>query len=75
MLCAERGYDDILAIILDLIEWDPYQELGGDLDVQNVQGSTALSIAVAHNEKSCVELLLKKGADMKVCKPWNDILL
>jgi len=64
MLAAQKGNSQALAKVLDLVEWNPWRELGGDLDLQNNHGDTALMLAAAYNRPECVELLVKAGADM-----------
>ena len=44
MLAAERGHTQALGRLLDLVEWNPWVDLGGDLDLQNNQGDTVSSL-------------------------------
>jgi ankyrin repeat protein len=44
---------------------------GADMNAQNVDGETALHLAVKHNQYDIVECLLKCGADLIICDKYG----
>ncbi len=66
MLAAQRGLATVMSALLELVEWDPYKDLGGDLNAESLEGDTALMVAVSQNRPECAKLLLDKGASLEV---------
>jgi len=66
ILAAEKGYDDIVAYLL---------EKGAKPEIANVAGDTALSMAAKHGDAKIVSMLLDKGVDPsekpKVALRWT----
>ncbi|KAF5658857.1 hypothetical protein FDENT_14032 [Fusarium denticulatum] len=53
---SSAGHDDILSAALDA---------GGNPNIQNLNGDSALALALRSKNTNCVKLLLEKGAELK----------
>jgi len=55
----------------DVVALKSYLDNGGDIDVVDYTGTTALLMAIVQNKMEAVEVLLKNGANVNICDGMN----